>query len=41
MEEVWGYLKEPEDYVQLANMPEVEHFANEEDEVPQQTGMTL
>ena len=31
MEEVWGYLKEPEDYVQLANMPEVAHFANEEE----------
>ena len=31
MEEVWGYLKEPEDYVQLANMPEVEHFANEDE----------
>ena len=29
MEEVWGYLKEPEDYVQLAEMPEVAHFANE------------
>lgn len=31
MEEVWGYLKESEDYVQLANMPEVTHFANEEE----------
>lgn len=31
MEEVWGYLKESEDYVQLANMPEVAHFANEEE----------
>ena len=31
MEEVWGYLKEPEDYVQLANMPEVDHFANEDE----------
>ncbi|MBP2057798.1 isoleucyl-tRNA synthetase [Lactobacillus colini] len=31
MEEVWGYLKESEDYVQLANMPTVTHFDNEED----------
>ena len=29
MEEIWGFLKEPEDFIQLSNMPEVEHFANE------------
>ncbi|GAJ25324.1 isoleucyl-tRNA synthetase [Liquorilactobacillus sucicola DSM 21376 = JCM 15457] len=28
-EEIWKYLKEPEDYVQLAEMPEVKHFNNE------------
>ncbi|MDF7668430.1 isoleucine--tRNA ligase [Lactobacillus sp. ESL0703] len=28
MEEIWSFLKEPEDYIQLANMPEVEEFAN-------------
>ncbi|MCT3601795.1 isoleucine--tRNA ligase [Lactobacillus acidophilus] len=28
MEEIWGFLKEPEDYVQLANMPKVENYAN-------------
>ena len=31
MEEIWGFLKEPEDYVQLANMPEVEEYANHDD----------
>lgn len=29
MEEIWSYLKEPEKFVQLTNMPEVQHFANE------------
>lgn len=29
MEEIWGFLKEPEDFIQLTNMPEIEHFANE------------
>lgn len=29
MEEIWGYLKESEDYVQLAEMPTVAHFDNE------------
>jgi isoleucyl-tRNA synthetase len=29
MEEIWSYLKEPEDYVQLAEMPTVTHFDNE------------
>ncbi|MHC9536772.1 isoleucine--tRNA ligase [Dellaglioa sp. BT-FLS60] len=28
-EEVWDYLKEPEDYVQLSEMPEVSHFDGE------------
>lgn len=28
-EEVWSFLKEPEEYVQLAEMPEVETFENE------------
>ncbi|WP_057744947.1 isoleucine--tRNA ligase [Liquorilactobacillus capillatus] len=28
-EEIWKYLKEPEDYVQLAEMPPVHHFNNE------------
>ncbi|WP_057736027.1 isoleucine--tRNA ligase [Liquorilactobacillus uvarum] len=28
-EEIWKYLKEQEDYVQLAEMPEVTHFNNE------------
>ncbi|WP_297950445.1 isoleucine--tRNA ligase [uncultured Lactobacillus sp.] len=31
MEEIWGFLKEPEDYIQLANMPEVEDYANHDD----------
>ena len=31
MEEIWGFLKEPEDYVQLANMPKVEEFANRDE----------
>ncbi|GAB5054702.1 MULTISPECIES: isoleucine--tRNA ligase [Pediococcus] len=29
-EEIWEYLKEPEEFVQLAEMPEVQHFADEE-----------
>ncbi|MCP9311793.1 isoleucine--tRNA ligase [Liquorilactobacillus satsumensis] len=29
-EEIWNYLKEPEDYVQLAEMPQVQHFNAEE-----------
>ncbi|PIO83666.1 isoleucine--tRNA ligase [Loigolactobacillus backii] len=29
MEEVWSYLKENDEYVQLAEMPEVDHFPNE------------
>ena len=28
-EEVWGFLHEPEDYVQLAEMPVVDHFDDE------------
>ncbi|MBA1395177.1 isoleucine--tRNA ligase, partial [Lactobacillus sp. XV13L] len=28
MEEVWSFLKEKEDYVQLADMPAVESYAN-------------
>ncbi|MFD0897932.1 isoleucine--tRNA ligase [Loigolactobacillus binensis] len=28
-EEVWGFLHEPEDYVQLAEMPAVDHFDDE------------
>ncbi|WEV71528.1 isoleucine--tRNA ligase [Lactobacillus sp. ESL0785] len=31
MEEIWSFLKEKEDYIQLANMPEVETFANREE----------
>lgn len=31
MEEIWGFLKEPEDYVQLANMPKVESYANHDE----------
>lgn len=31
MEEIWGFLKEPEDYVQLANMPKVEDYANRDE----------
>ncbi|NRN71504.1 Isoleucine--tRNA ligase [Lactobacillus helveticus] len=31
MEEIWGFLKEDEDYVQLANMPEVENYANHDE----------
>lgn len=31
MEEIWGFLKEPEDYVQLANMPKVENYANQDE----------
>lgn len=31
MEEIWGFLKEPEDYVQLANMPKVEGYANHDE----------
>nr|SFZ87888.1 Isoleucyl-tRNA synthetase [Loigolactobacillus rennini] len=30
-EEVWHYLQEPEEYVQLAEMPLVEHFKQEND----------
>lgn len=30
-EEIWCYLHEPEDFVQLAEMPEVAHFAGEEE----------
>ena len=28
-EEVWNFVKEPEEYVQLAEMPAVEHFDSE------------
>lgn len=28
-EEIWGYLKEPEEFVQLTEIPEVQHFDNE------------
>lgn len=31
MEEIWDFLKEPEDYVQLANMPKVEGYANHDE----------
>ncbi len=31
MEEIWGFFKEPEDYVQLANMPKVEGYANHDE----------
>lgn len=31
MEEIWGFLKEPEDYLQLANMPKVEGYANHDE----------
>ena len=31
MEEIWGFLKEPEDYVQLANMPKFEGYANHDE----------
>ena len=31
MEEIWSFLKEPEDYVQLANMPKVESYANHDE----------
>lgn len=31
MEEIWGFLKEPEDYVQLANMPKIEKYANHDE----------
>ena len=31
MEEIWGFLKEDEEYVQLANMPEVENYANHDE----------
>lgn len=30
-EEIWSYLKEEEEYVQLAEFPEVENFANQEE----------
>lgn len=29
MEEIWSFLKEKEDYVQLANMPEIEKYENQ------------
>ncbi|MFA7715766.1 isoleucine--tRNA ligase [Lactobacillus acidophilus] len=31
MEEIWGFLKEPEDYVQLANMPKVDNYTNHDE----------
>ena len=31
MEEVWSFLKEKEDYVQLAEMPQVETYSNHDD----------
>ena len=31
MEEIWGFLKEPEDYVQLANMPKIKNYANHDE----------
>lgn len=31
MEEIWGFLKEDEEYVQLANMPEVETYENSDE----------
>ena len=31
MEEIWGFLKETEDYVQLANMPKIEKYANHDE----------
>ncbi|CCI85417.1 isoleucyl-tRNA synthetase [Lactobacillus pasteurii DSM 23907 = CRBIP 24.76] len=31
MEEIWAYLKEDEDFVQLANMPEVETYTNHDE----------
>ncbi|MDO4912152.1 MAG: isoleucine--tRNA ligase [Lactobacillus sp.] len=31
MEEIWGFLKEPEKYVQLAEMPEVETFPDHDE----------
>ena len=31
MEEIWGFLKEDEDYVQLANMPKLENYANRDE----------
>lgn len=31
MEEIWGFLKETEDYVQLANMPKIENYANHDE----------
>ncbi|MBC6369672.1 isoleucine--tRNA ligase [Lactobacillus kullabergensis] len=31
MEEVWSFLKEKEDYVQLAEMPGIEHYANHDE----------
>ena len=31
MEEVWSFLKEKEDYVQLTEMPEIEHYANHDE----------
>ena len=31
MEEIWSFLKEKEDYIQLTNMPEVEEYENSEE----------
>ncbi|WP_276805042.1 isoleucine--tRNA ligase [Lactobacillus hominis] len=31
MEEIWSFLKEDEEYVQLSDMPKVDHFANEDE----------
>lgn len=36
-EEIWSYLSEEEEYVQLTNMPEVEQYANREDVIEQWT----
>ena len=30
-EEIWGFLQEPEEFVQLSEMPEPKHFANEKE----------
>ena len=31
MEEIWSFLKEKEDYIQLTNMPKVEEYENSEE----------
>ncbi|WEV42888.1 isoleucine--tRNA ligase [Lactobacillus sp. ESL0684] len=31
MEEIWSFLKEKEDYIQLSDMPEVEQYANHDE----------